>query len=259
MEAVLRTFRLIDCLANHPEGLGINQLAQKVSLAPSTAFRYLSTLQEIGHVDQGPDKKYRLTPRLYALGLAAAGSSSSIGQLKAGVERLATRTGETVLVTVRQGLSSICVAQQESQHRLKITAHPGSRQDIRLGASGRVLLASLPDDEIDVILTASPVPKLTAQTITSPESLKRLISKVREDGYCVSASEIDSGVLGVATPIRDTDGAVVAALSVVAPISRSDSTGIARLIEAVTAEAARLSPLAGHVPIAGTSANWSIS
>ncbi len=260
MEAVLRTFKLIDCLASHPEGLGIHQLAQKVDLAPSTAFRYVSALQDIGHVDQGLDKKYRLTPRLYALGLAAAGSSSAIGHLQAGAERLAAHTGETVLVTVRHGLSWICVAQMESRHRLKITAHPGSRQDLRLGASGRVLLASLPDDELDLILEASPVPQLTTETITSLDALKQVIVRVRRDGYCVSTSEIDAGVLGVAAPIRDTDNVVVAAISVVSPVSRYDSEfAVSNLITAVTAEAARLSPLVGHVPITGALTSAAIS
>jgi len=249
MEAVLRTFRLIECLASHTDGLGTTQLALKVGLAPSTAFRYLATLQEIGLVEQGLDRKYRLTHRLYALGLAAVGSVSALGQLQAGVERLATLTGETVLVTVRHGLSSICVAQMESRHRLKITARPGSRQDIRLGASGKVLLASLPEDEIDAILGAGPVPELTSETITSLDALRRMIAQVQTDGYCVSVSEIDYGIVGVAAPIHDTDNLVVAAISIVAPLSRSDSqAGISRLITEVTAEAARLSPLVGQVP-----------
>lgn len=248
MEAIERTFKLLVCLAENPDGLGLNRLAQMVDLAPSTTFRYLSALVELGYLSQGTDKRYRITTRLYALGLAAAGNSSVNEQLRTGIDRLASRTGETVLVTVRHGLSSLCVAQQESSHRLKITAHPGSRQDLRLGASGRVLLASLPEDEIDMILAATPIPQLTAETITSAVALKELIAKVKSDGYCVSVSEIDAGVLGVAAPLRDQEGLVVAAISVVAPVSRSDSeVEIARLIETVTTEAARMSPLVGHI------------
>jgi len=249
MEAVVRTFRLIDCLANNPAGLGVNRLATMVDLAPSTAYRYMATLQDLGYVSQGPDKTYKLTTRMYAVGLSAVSGTGADEQIRNSLERLASLTAETVMVSVRDGLHSVCIAQRESNQRLKITAHPGSRQDLRLGASSRILLASLPDDELEAILAASPITQLTAATVTEPNAIRSLVKQIRTDGYCVSSGEIDTGVFGVAAPVRDNEYRVVAAISVVAPSSRaaSDAEKLP-LIHAVIAEADRLSPLVGLVP-----------
>lgn len=248
MEAVLRTFRLIDCLAINPGGLGVNRLAAMVELAPSTTHRYMATLQDLGYVSQGPDKSYKLTTRMYAVGLSAVAGSSTDEQIRTSLERLALVTAETVMISVRDGLHSVCIAQRESNHRLKITAHPGSRQDLRLGASSRVLLAFVSDEELDAILNASPIKQLTSATVTDPSAIRALVKKVRTDGYCVSSGEIDTGVFGVAAPVKDNENRVVAALSVVAPASRAASEEEKRpLIDAVVAESIRLSPLIGRL------------
>jgi IclR family pca regulon transcriptional regulator len=85
---------------------------------------------------------------------------------------------------------------------------------------GRVLLASMNEDELDRYFDSAVIEKLTSRTITDEDELRRIIAKVREDGYAINAEELEEGVQSVSVPVRGKDGKVLAAANVSAHASR---------------------------------------
>ncbi|MFO7590300.1 MAG: IclR family transcriptional regulator [Acidimicrobiia bacterium] len=220
IDAVDRTVAILEHLAQEPDGLGVMRLADRVGLAPSTLHRYLASLREHGLVDRTDDRSYALTPRLYILGLSAAHGFDLEANARSSLRRLADASGETVCLMVRDGDHSVCIEQIESGHQLRIEARIGSRSDLRLGSTGRVLLAFTPTEVQDEVLARKPLRGRTPNTITDPEQIRSLLEAIRRDGFFVSRSQVDDGVMAVAAPVRDRSEEVIAAVAIVAPESR---------------------------------------
>jgi len=85
---------------------------------------------------------------------------------------------------------------------------------------GRVLLAGLPDDELDAYLEKLDIERLTERTITARDDLKAAILAVRADGICVLDQELEAGLRSMAAPIRNASGQTVAAVNISTPAAR---------------------------------------
>lgn len=247
IDAVDRTVAILEHLAHHPDGMGVLRLSQRVGLAPSTLHRYLASLQQHGLVRQEADRAYRLTLRLYLLGLAAAKGFDLEAHADASLQRLARVSGETVALMVREGDQAVCIAKIDSDHPLSIQARIGHRSDLRLGATGRVLLAFAPPDVRAELLARPPMPKRTPNTVNDPDQLRRHLQAIRRDGHFVSRSQVDDGVVAVAAPVRDRAGEVIAAVAVVAPETRlAQEPVLSRTLDLVRAEVGALSEHLGY-------------
>lgn len=246
MDVVDRTITLLEHLSQHPEGVGVVRLADALGLAPSTAHRYLATLQARHLVEQTDRKHYRLTSRLYLLGLAVRGQSGLERQLETTLHALADASNETVCLMVRDDYHAVCVAQVDSKHPLKIAAQVGSRQDLRLGATARVLLAHAPPEIQEYVLGLPPLELRTSDTVTDPEQIRTILRRIRSEGYYLSRGEVDDGVLAVAAPVRNHRGEVIASLVVAAPQARVSSSYLRSLIDMVVRNAEDASKKLGH-------------
>lgn len=246
IDAVDRTVAIIEHLSREPSGLGVVRLAERVGLAPSTLHRYLGSLQEHGLVERTDTRRYALTTRLYVLGLSAAKGFGLEEHARETLRRLARTSGETVCLMVRDGDAAVCIERIESGHQLRIEARIGSRSDLRLGSTGRVLLAHAPDDVREALLSRPPLEKRTPNTVTDPDRIRSLLESIRQDGFFVSRSQVDDGVMAVAAPVRDRSGEVIAAVAVVAPETRlANDTVLSSTIRLVQDEASMLSQRLG--------------
>ena len=247
IDAVDRVVAILEHLAKEPGGATLSRIASKVGLAPSTLHRYLKSLQDHGIVRQAGDRTYGLTPRLYLLGVAAANGFDLEHHAQASLERLAQASGETLCMMVREDDQAVCVARINSNHHLKIEARIGSRADLRLGATGRVLLAFAAETLRDELLARPPIAPRTSLTITDPERIRDALETIRRDGYYVSRSQVDEGVTAVAAPVHDHTGEVIAALAIVAPDSRATAPNVLdRMVDLITREAQELSATLGY-------------
>lgn len=247
VEAVDRVVAILEHLAERPEGEGVLRLSDRAGLAPSTMHRYLSSLSGHGIVRQAPDRTYHLTHRLYLLGLGAAKGFELERHAEASLQRLADASGETACMMVREGDQSVCIARITSGHQLKIEARIGSRADLRLGSTGRVLLAFAPSTVREELLARPPLQPRTPNTLTHPDRIRDLLDAIRDDGYYVSRSQVDDGVIAVAAPVRDRAGEVIAAVAVVAPETRLATQDVlSRTVDLVKGEVGVLSANLGY-------------
>ncbi len=133
---------------------------------------------------------------------------------------LVDATGETAILTVYNGQEVICIDKVETSLSVRMTLQAGRRRSPHAGASSKALMAYLPEEEIQAIIRDRGLPKLCANTITDPDELVAELARIREHGYAESHEETDLGAWGIATPIRDRKGDVVAAIGIAGPSSR---------------------------------------
>jgi IclR family acetate operon transcriptional repressor len=130
-------------------------------------------------------------------------------------------TMETVQMGVLDGLDVVYVERLESPQTIRIFNRSGHRIPAHATSSGKVLLAHLPAQVLRERLLDWHPTRLTPHTITERGVLQAELTRVAERGWAQNIEEGALGAASVAAPVRDQDGTVIAAISVVGPVSRA--------------------------------------
>jgi DNA-binding IclR family transcriptional regulator len=216
------------------------EIAERFGVARSTGYRYLKGLVTAGFIEEC-DGGFRLGPQVFELARLARKGLGLSEIAKPVMRGLADATDETVLLTRRSRTAVVCVELEESGRPIRISYERGHILPINAGAAAQVLLAWLPEDEAEAVLAAAPLHKFTPRTVTDVGLLQSRFRQIREAGYAVSRGELDPDVLGVAAPIRDTSGDVVAAVSIAALAFRIADSDMPKITKAVCEAADQIS------------------
>lgn len=226
-QAVDRAASLLIAVLESPRPVPFAELAATTSLPKSTASRLLTSLERHGLVRRGPDSAVRPGPVLTRF--AGSGRANALLRVaRPHLERLGEVTGETINLAV-PGVGAVeQIAQVDSRFLLGATNWVGRSVPFHCTALGKVFLAhgvaTIPRGRLE---------RRTERTLTTREQLEVELAKVRRQGYAVADSELEPGLVAVASPVPGPDGVVVAALSVSGPSVRLNGDrvpGIGRLL-----------------------------
>ncbi len=217
------------------------EVSEQLKMPRSTTYRYLQSLRSNQLIEEDESGgRFRLGPRLLQLARVARKGIGLSEVALPSMEALAARTGETVLLTRSSGDHVVCLERVESQHRVALSYERGHVLPLHAGASAKVLLAFLPEQEIDTILGSLTLTRYTERTVTDKEVLRQQLREIRAAGFVVTDGEVDEGVRGVAAPIFGPDGRVVAGLSIAGPSFRLGDDTLPEAIRAVQEYAAAI-------------------
>lgn len=197
----------------------LTEVARISGLTRASARRILLTLvrEEYAETD---GKNFGLRPKVLELGFSAL-SSMTIGELaQPTLNALERKLNESCFVAVLDGEEVLYIGRASGRRRINVNVPVGSRAPAHAVSTGRVLLAALPDKEIDRYIRGVELKKLTPNTITSKPKLKSAIHEVAKQGWSIVDQELDVGLRSLSVPIRNRAGDVVAALNVCCPTSR---------------------------------------
>lgn len=200
----------------------LSEASEYLGVAHSTAHRLLAMLAYHGFVGQEQDSRtYVAGPALVEIGLAAVRQLDIRRHARPVLEHLADSLGETVHLAVLEGSNVRYLDAVESSRALRVASRTGSVLAASCTASGKALLAQLPDAEVRAMFADSAaLPRLTPRSITSRSRLLAELRTVREAGCAVNHEESEEGVASVAIAVRGRQHVPVAALAVSAPVSR---------------------------------------
>lgn len=228
MQSVSRAVRALELIAQEGE-LGVTDLGRGLGVHKATASRLAATLAAGGLIERDPvTDRYRLGFGLIRLVGAAMAGIDLVRMAHPVLEELADRTHETVNIGVLSGDGVVYVDQVSSAHLVATTNWVGRRTPLHSSSSGKVFLAHMPEPVRQQIL-ARPLQALTPRTVTDPERLRRQLKEIRVRGYATIQDELEEGLNAVAAPVRQSNGEVVAALSVSGPSFRVRSIDLPRL------------------------------
>lgn len=240
-QSVSRVLRLLKCVGAAPvHGAALGDLARDAGLTQPTAHRMLAALQHEGFVSQHPElKTYTLGREAYILGLAAERRHGIKMIAEAGLQRIATQTGDTVFLSIRSGDEAVCVDRKTGDFPIKIlTLDIGHRRPLGVGAGSLALMAFLPDQVIDDILQryeAKPNALYPSAAV-----IRQDIAATRRNGYALNPGRIIEEMVGVGVPVMDSRKGVYAALSVAAIRSRLTGSALQTVLHTLKSEAANL-------------------
>ncbi|MHB1526725.1 MAG: IclR family transcriptional regulator [Candidatus Dormibacteria bacterium] len=225
--SLARGLTLLSELAAYPDGLSLTELARLVQLPPSTVHRLLATNRRFGFVS------YDVPTRHYSLGLKLLQLSHHMARLRSLSEvstplmhRLSDTVRETALLASLYETDVVFVARTDAQRTVTIHGDIGDRAPAYCTATGKVLLASLPRDELSELLPSIHFKAYTPRTATSLSALQADLDEVSHLGYALSDEEYDEGVISLAVPVRGRDGRAIAGLCISAPSYRMSRSAL---------------------------------
>ena len=214
VQSVERIFGIIEVLAAHPAGVGLQKLAAEAGLAKSTAHRLLASLIQLGYARQDSvTGQYRLTLKMFELSSGIVNSMDIMGVAKLHLERLAQRTGEAVHLVIRDAQDIVYIYKTESGP-MRMSSRVGLRSPLYCTGVGKAILATLPKAEVEEVWRKSRPRKLTDNTITELGALHSQLTTVRALGYAVDDEENELGIRCVAVAIPGPGGRADSAFSI---------------------------------------------
>jgi IclR family transcriptional regulator, pca regulon regulatory protein len=217
LERGLAVIRAFD--AEHRE-LTLSEVARATGLTRAAARRFLLTLVRLGYV-HAAGGRFSLRPRVLELGFAYLSSLSLPEVAQPHMEQLVAKINESSSISVLDDTDIVYVARVPTRRIMSITLAVGTRLPAYATSMGRVLLAALPEAELEERLARVDLRPLTKRTVTDRDELRRVLAGVRRQGYAVVDQELEEGLRSGAVPIRDASGQVVAALNVSVHASRT--------------------------------------
>ena len=187
---------------------GTNQLSgisKSVHLGKGTVHRILKTLEETGLVKQDPiNRCYFLGPLVISLSASSVIAHHFLLYCSHDdLKHIRDFSRETVNLQIRMGLQRVCIEEFESPEAIKYRSGTGSVHPIYLGSAGKVLLAEMADDEVDILLDLVSFDPVCINTITDKGTMLKEIEKVRKQGYALSFSERIKGSASISVPIKN--------------------------------------------------------
>jgi IclR family transcriptional regulator, pca regulon regulatory protein len=200
----------------------LTEVASRSGLTRAGARRILLTLQALGYVHTD-GKLFALSPRILDLGFAYLSSMPIWNVAEPVMETLAQTVKESCSAAVLDGTDIVYVLRVSTHKIMSISLGVGSRLPAYCTSMGRVLLAALPEAELDACLRNAKVAPLTRHTVTSVAELKAKMAQVKKQGWSLVNQELEEGLISLAAPLTNRAGQVVAALNISGQANRTSA------------------------------------
>ncbi|OCL28592.1 IclR family transcriptional regulator [Orenia metallireducens] len=247
VKAVDRSVNILEELANHEEGLGVTELANRLDIHKSSIHRLLSTLVYRGLVKQDPKTdNYKLGLKLFELGSRIFNDLEIREYAKPYLEELVVATDEAVHLVIMDQGEIVYIDKVESSKTIRMNSQIGKRVPVHCSAVGKAMLAYYPKARVDQIIKEQGLAKYTENTITDLKELKEHLTKIKEQGYAIDNVEHELGIRCVAAPIFNYSGKVVSSVSVSGPTIHVTKERVEELAKLVKDTAMKISSQLGY-------------
>ncbi len=219
---------VLECLAGRAEPMSVGQIASAINAPSSTVYRILETLKVRGYVQQEQNRGD------YSAGLRVLGLSAEILNRM----ELRRKAGPYLhRLTEESGCSAYVAAASNGNAVMIMTYHPGGKVSAALGeigtvnscqctAMGKLVAAHLSSDEQLTLLEETELVAKTPDSIINRQILKKEWDKTLTSGIGHSRYENSTNIHGIAVPVCNYEGTLIAALGLAVPRSLDVKHGI---------------------------------
>ncbi len=212
-QTVQKAMNLLEALVRSNQPRRLTELSRELGLTKPNVYRLLSTLSVLGYVkkDQATSL-YSPTLKLWEMGSMLVRDVDLQSVAGPRLRRLCEESGESVQLAVFDNGYVVYVDKVDSAQPLKAITSIGSRVPATVVSTGKALLAWGPPHALDAAFEH--VKRYTPLTMTRRKDIERDLEETRERGYAINRGEFRAGVCGIAAPVRDRSGTVVASIAV---------------------------------------------
>lgn len=211
--SLARGLKVLESFEGRTEGLTVSELARVSGLSRAAVRRILLTLAHLGYAEY-TGRSYRLKTRVLKLGFSYLSSTSLPSIAQPVLEHLTETLHESSSLSVLDGDQIVYLARSATKRVMSVGLSVGSRLPAYCTSMGRILLAALPEAELEAFLTRAELKQLTPKTVTNKAVLAEIIRRIRADGFALTDEELELGLRSIAVPIRTRQNRIVAAINV---------------------------------------------
>jgi IclR family KDG regulon transcriptional repressor len=244
---VVKSMEILNLFLTHTR-LSLNEIVQLSGLPKTSIHRMLGSLEAMAFLEKDLDGKYALGLLFLQFGQLVSERLDIRHTAYPLMKALGDEIGEAVNLIIRDGNEGIYIEKIDSTKPVRVYTQIGRKSPLYAGACPRILLAYLPEQEIDAYLHDTELKPIASGTIISREQLLLALKESKQSGYSVSHSELEDYTSAVAAPIFDITGRVVAGLSIAGPAMRFGHQQLPELISKVKQTAAHISNKLGWSP-----------
>lgn len=219
-----KAFRILALFDKKGKALSVKEISEQLSLNKSSSLRIIRNLEEFAYLERvSGTQTYKLGFGLYSLGQLAESYVELRRSARTHLQQLCERCGETVHLAVLHNNQALYIDKMESQARaLQIISVVGTSLPCHCSGVGKVLLSALSADQLEKVVDEWGLPRFTHNTIIDKDNLADELETIRQQGYAFDNEEIEYGLKCVAAPVVNSQGQVVAVVSVSGPKERID-------------------------------------
>jgi IclR family transcriptional regulator, acetate operon repressor len=219
--ALDRALAVLEFISAHSEGVTQVEIRKGLGFTGNLVFRLTKALVAHGYVDrEEPGPRFVLSRKLLTLAQPKREERSLVQLAREPMRWLRDATHESAHIGVRSGFECIVLDRVVGPHPFKCYVEAGAHGPLHAGAPGKVMLAFLPQKELEETLRHMPLPALTPHTITSRSGFAKHLAVVRQRGYAMDLGETVEGHHCVGAPVFDADGRPLASIWITAPTPR---------------------------------------
>lgn len=234
--SIERSLDILECFLHNKHGLSLMEIAEKVDLSPSTAHRILNSLLNRHFLERNSEnKKFFLGSKIARLGnISLSSIDENFKEMsKIFMIKLRDKYNENASLYILEGESKLCIERVQSSRTLRQIINVGDRVTINKGSVGRVFLTYMEEEERNRIIDKY-------GNISIEE-----IMKTKEKGYAFSNGEREEGLVGIASPVFNIKGKMIAVLSLSGPSIRFLNEDLAEKIDDTIQTAKKISNALG--------------
>ncbi|MEW6424318.1 MAG: IclR family transcriptional regulator [Bacillota bacterium] len=245
VRSVERTCDILFAFISPKPTLSLAEISETVKLPKTTTYRILRTLEAKGLVQQNEKThEYSLGFKIFQLGSIVINQMDLRKVALPYMKDIAAKTGEAVSLNIVQEQSRVCIERIESQGIIRYYLPIGARSPLYKGATGKVLMAFLPEDEIEEIIKTQILYNPKAGNI-KVDLLRKELADIRVKGYAYTVDELGVGISTVAAPIFNYLNNLVGCINISGPVSKFTSDKVDLYIELVKHASREISKLMG--------------
>src|SRR3569833_3257530 len=172
VQSLTRGLSILECLARAEGGLTLTDVSHRVALPPSTAHRLLSPLERMGYVYQaGELGRWYVGLQAFAVGSSFLSSRDFVAQSHPYMRRLMEQSGGTASLAILDATEAVFIDQVQCRETMRTIVKLGSRVPLHASGVGKANFAALPDEQLDALIKVKGLPRITENTITTPEPM----------------------------------------------------------------------------------------
>lgn len=246
VQSIDRAVSIIECFTENKRELKLSEIACMLDLNKSTVHGLLNTLKYHGFIEQDEiTQKYRLGIRFIGYGDLVINSMDISNIAYPIMERICGEIEETVHIAMLDGSDVVYIEKKECNKSIKTSTKIGARVPAYFTADGRIILSYLGKEKLKELLPRN-IKRLTHNTITDKLELLKILTEIYQNGYAIDYEETVQGLVCVAAPIFDYNGAVRYSLSATVPTVRMDEYIIKEYIDIIKEAANEISHRIGY-------------
>ncbi|HEY5349619.1 MAG TPA: IclR family transcriptional regulator [Candidatus Lustribacter sp.] len=228
--------------------MSLSEMARRIGVSRSSAFRLVHTLQRLGYLDREDEtKNYRLGSRVMSLGYSFLASKDIAELARPDLQRLRTATLCSTHLGILDGAEVLYIARFAAHKPVSAMIAVGARLPAHATTMGRIILAYKPAAYVEEHFGGRALAQFSEHTPATLEALTAVLETDRQRGYVISHSNFEPGIASIAAPLLDAKSEVVGAINVSTPESAIDRERFdGEVCAALRAAARRISELAGY-------------